>query len=516
MKTNIGLLLAKRAELNTHVEALVDHGTGRRFTFFELNQRANRCANAMKARGVRKGDRVAILMMNGTEFVESFFGLAKIGAVVVPINWRLVPDELEYILKNAGATVLLYGTEFAENVAELHARGAGATDLAVFVELGEPHQRQPFAESYDVLLDAASPELNEVDAVDDDLLFIMYTSGTTGLPKGSVHSHESFLWSVITFAITAELRFKDRYAIALPMFHVGALLPVVINVYRGATNVMLREFDPKVMWDLIGREQITATLAVPSMLNFMLLVPGFEAYDYSSLRWIISGATPVPVTLIERYAAIGIEVHQAYGLTESGGPACMISPDDALKRIGSTGKAFFHTEVRVVDEAGNDAPPGVPGELIVRARHIMKGYWRNPEATAETIRDGWLYTGDVAITDEDGFITIHDRTKDMIISGGENVYPAELENTIMGHPSVAEVAVIGIPSERWGESPLAVVVVKDGESLTEAQILKHCDGKLARFKLPKAAVFVEAIPRNPTGKALKRVLREQFPIRALE
>ncbi len=516
METNIGLLLAKRAELNTHVEALVDHASGRRFTFSALDERANRIANALRALGVRKGDRVAILMMNGTEFVESFFGLAKIGAVVVPLNWRLVPDELEYIVKNAGATVLLYGSDFFDNVGELHRRGLDATDLNLWIEVGGGERRHGFSACYDALLEAASPTPVAIDAVDDDLLFIMYTSGTTGLPKGSVHSHESFLWSVMTFTITAELRFKDRYAIALPMFHVGALLPVVINVYRGATNVMLREFDPKVMWELIERERITATLAVPSMLNFMLLVPGFERYDYSSLRWIISGATPVPVTLIERYAAIGIEVHQAYGLTESGGPACLISPDDALKRIGSTGKAFFHTEVRVVDEQGNNTEPGVPGELIVRGRHIMKGYWRNPEATAETIRDGWLYTGDVAIVDEDGFITIHDRTKDMIISGGENVYPAEIENTVMQHPAVAEVAVIGVPSERWGESPLAVVVAKSGQALSETDVLTHCEGKLARFKLPKRAVFVDAIPRNPTGKALKRVLREQFPDHASE
>ena len=234
------------------------------------------------------------------------------------------------------------------------------------------------------------------------------------------------------------------------------------------------------------------------------------------MRWIISGATPVPVTLIERYAEIGIEIHQAYGLTESGGPACLISPDDALVRIGSTGKAFFHTEVKVVDEHGEESAPGVPGELIVKGRHIMRGYWKNSEATAQAIRDGWLHTGDVAIADEDGFITIHDRLKDMVISGGENVYPAELENVIMQHRGVAEVAVIGMQSERWGESPFAVVVAKQGEALSAADILNHCDGKLARYKMPKGVTFIEAIPRNPTGKALKRVLREQFPGPAAE
>jgi acyl-CoA synthetase (AMP-forming)/AMP-acid ligase II len=511
--TNIGLLLAKRGALNTSVEALVDVAKGRRYTFGELDRRANRIAHVARARGIETGDRVALLMMNGVEYVESFFGLAKIGAVVVPLNWRLVPDELAYILANAGARMLVYGSEFAHNVAELHARGGGegGTEIRQWIEVGEAGARQPFAAHYESEVERASTAAPPLGARDDDLLFIMYTSGTTGLPKGSMHSHESFLWAVITFAVTAELRFKDRYAIALPAFHVGALLPMVINVYRGITNVVLREFDPVVMWRVFEAERINATLAVPSMLNSMLQVPSFERYDYSSLRWVISGATPVPVTLIERYAAIGIEVHQAYGLTESGGPACMISPDDALVRIGSTGKAFFHTEVRVVDERGGDAPPGVPGELLVKGRHIMKGYWRNPEATRETIRDGWLHTGDIAIADEDGFITIHDRIKDMVISGGENVYPAEIENVILQHPAVAEVAVIGVPSARWGESPFAVVVPKAGHDLTEADVLRHCDGRLARFKMPKGAAFIDAIPRNPTGKALKRVLRERFP-----
>lgn len=516
MDTNIGLLLAKRAEPNTHVEALVDVATGRRFTFYELDQRANRVAHAAASRGIGPGDRVALLMMNGPEFIEAFFGLAKIGAVIVPLNWRLVPDELPFILRNSGARMLLYGSDFSENVAALHARGPAATELTDWIEIGPADGRKPFAEHYDSLMEASSPGAPGLGGSDDDLLFIMYTSGTTGLPKGSMHSHESFLWAVITFAVTAELRFKDRYAIALPAFHVGALLPMVINVYRGITNVVLREFEPTVMWEVIETERITATLAVPSMLNFMLLVPEFRDYDYSSLRWIISGATPVPVTLIERYAEIGIEIHQAYGLTESGGPACLISPDDALVRIGSTGKAFFHTEVKVVDEHGEESAPGVPGELIVKGRHIMRGYWKNSEATAQAIRDGWLHTGDVPIADEDGFITIHDRLKDMVISGGENVYPAELENVIMQHRGVAEVAVIGMQSERWGESPFAVVVAKQGEALSAADILNHCDGKLARYKMPKGVTFIEAIPRNPTGKALKRVLREQFPGPAAE
>jgi acyl-CoA synthetase (AMP-forming)/AMP-acid ligase II len=274
----------------------------------------------------------------------------------------------------------------------------------------------------------------------------------------------------------------------------------------------MRAFDPALAWKLIRDEAITTGLAVPAMLNFMLQAhrstPGAEIPD--QLRWIMSGAAPVPVTLIEAYAELGIEIHQVYGLTESCGPACLISPDEALAKRGSTGKAFFHTDVRVVNERGEDVAPGEPGEVLIRGPHVMREYWNRPEATAETIRDGWLHSGDVATLDEEGFVYIQDRTKDMIISGGENVYPAEIENVLLSHPGIAEVAVIGQPSARWGESPLAVVVRADPALGAEA-VLDHCRGKLARFKLPRAVEFVDEVPRNPTGKVLKRVLRERFP-----
>ncbi|MEM7252693.1 MAG: long-chain fatty acid--CoA ligase [Pseudomonadota bacterium] len=510
MQNNIGLFLTKRAHTNPDLEASVDIATGRRFTYRSLNERANQIARAVQAKGLKKGDRVALLAMNGTEFIESFFGLAKLGIVVVPLNWRLVARELAYIINNAGAKMLIYSSEFSDQVSELYEEETDPLPVTQWVEIGPPQSRLPFADAYEPLLSDQPGDEVSVGAEGDDLLFIMYTSGTTGLPKGAVHTHETMLWAILTFSAGAELRFRDRYALALPLFHVGALLPLMVNVYCGITNVLLRQFDPKVMWETIERERVSVTLAVPSMLNFMLEVPQFQSYDYSSLRWAISGATPVPVTLIERFADIGIEVHQAYGLTESGGPGCIISPDDALRRIGSTGKAFFFTDVRVVDEQGVDVAPGKPGEVLIRGRHIMKEYWNNPEASAETIRDGWLHTGDVALIDEDGFITIHDRVKDMVISGGENVYPAELENVILSHPDVVEVAVIGQPSERWGESPFAVVVKRD-DALDEAALLMYCDGKLARFKMPKGVGFVDAIPRNPTGKALKWKLREAFP-----
>ncbi|MBT4690986.1 MAG: long-chain fatty acid--CoA ligase [Rhodospirillaceae bacterium] len=509
MLNNVGLYLGKRAHLNPNVEAIVDVATDRRFSFREVDERANAIANAMLAKGIKKGDRVAILMMNGVEFFECFMGLAKIGAISVPLNWRLVADELTYILKDAGAVALIYGGDFGAVVAEIHGRGDD-TDITCWIENSQGATQQLFADAYDDVLAGGSTQSPEITAGGDDDVFIMYTSGTTGLPKGAQHSHNTLTWALITANATWDMRPKDRYSIALPMYHIGALLPVALTAYTGATAVLMREFNPKLMWELIESERINSTLAVPAMLNFMLMVPDFDKYDLSSLRLITSGASPVPVSLIEKYRDIGVEIHQLYGLTEACGPGTMISAEDAMERIGSAGKGFFHTSVRVVNKAGDDVAPGEPGELLVKSAHIMKGYWNNPKATAETIRDGWLHTGDIALCDADGFITIHDRVKDMVISGGENVYPAELENVIMSCPGVADVAVIGQASERWGESPFAVVVRND-DNLAEADILKHCDGKLARFKQPKGAVFIDEIPRNPTGKPLKRILREQFP-----
>jgi O-succinylbenzoate-CoA ligase len=514
MRNNIGLLLTKRAALSPAMDGIVEVERGRRFSFATMNARANRTADALRGLGVGPGDRVALLLMNGVEFTETFFAITKLGAVVVPLNWRLVAEELAFILGDSGAAVLVYDEEFREVVRALHAR-AGETMLRHWVEVGRDAGRPEFAAAYDALQAVASDAEPAVGASDGDDAYIMYTSGTTGLPKGVVHTHESVLWACFTIALTADTRYRDRYAIVLPLFHVGALTPLVGNVHRGITCVLMRAFDPVKLYETIACERVNILLAVPAMLNFMLQVPDLDTYDCSNLRWIMSGAAPVPVTLIEAYAQRGIEVHQVYGLTESCGPACLISPEDAIAKAGSTGKAFFHTDVRVVDEAGNDVAPGTPGEVLVRGKHVMKGYWNRPEATAETIRDGWLHTGDVATVDADGYVFINDRKKDMIISGGENIYPAEIENVILAHPQVREVAVIGQTSAKWGESPLAVVVKKD-PTLTEADVVEWTRGRLAGYKRPRSVRFVDEIPRNPAGKILKRVLRERFPEAAAE
>jgi len=510
---NIGESLATRAFLNPGKEALYDVAAQQRFTFSELNARANRCCSALQALGCSRGDRVALLAYNGHEFIESFFGPSKAGMVLMPLNWRLTADELSFILKDGGAQTIIFDADFAPVVEKIRAMGDAGSDIRNWICIGDTVPG--FAVGYEALL-ADNSEAEPADkAGEDDNLFIMYTSGTTGHPKGVVHTHKTVFWALLTLVNTAETHLSDKYMVLLPLFHVGALTPMIASVYRGNTLVILRNFDPQKAWSLIETEQINTTLAVPAMLGFMLQVPDFQRFDWSSLRAITSGAAPLPVTIINAYMDLGIEVHQVYGMTETCGPACLIGPDDAKHKIGSTGKSFFHTRVRIVDSSGRELPRGEPGEIHVQGPHNMKEYWNRPDATAETVVDGWLHTGDIAVMDEDGFVTIQDRMKDMIISGGENVYPAEVENVLLSHPGIADAAVIGQHSAKWGESPLAVIVRKD-MALTEAQVLEHCQEKLARFKLPKHAVFVDEIPRNPSGKVLKRVLRDQYPGPAAE
>ena len=511
MKVNVGEILTRRARQNPTMEGVVDVASGRRFTYRETNERANRIGDALVRLGVRTGDRIGVLAKNGPEFLEAFFGCAKLGIVVVPLNWRLVPDELAFILNDSGATALLFDDDFTATVEDLHGRGDG-TALRHWIQIGTK-ARLGFAQGYEDVLAAASGDEPRILAEDGDLLHIMYTSGTTGLPKGAVHTQSSGYWSSVNGALTFDVRNGDRYQVCLPMFHIGALYPAQAMVHLGATNVILREFDPYVAWKVIDEERITGTLLVPAMLTFMLDIVDEVKPRHEHLRWAMSGAAPVPVTSIQAYTDMGIPLWQLYGLTESYGIGTASTAEQSVERPGTAGRGYFLSDARVVGPDLVDLPPMVQGEILLRGPHLMKEYWNRPEATAETLwqdpADGstWLRTGDAGVMDADGFVFVQDRIKDMLISGGENVYPAEVENVILGHPGVKEVAVIGIPSAKWGESPLAVVVRAD-DALTEADVIAWCDGKLGRFKMPKAVAFTDVIPRNPSGKVLKRVLRE--------
>ncbi|MCL4106641.1 UNVERIFIED_CONTAM: hypothetical protein GTU68_009775 [Idotea baltica] len=506
MKQNIGELLSKRADISRNVEAFVEFERDRRFTFLQLNQRCNRTANSLLAQGVKRGDRVATLLKNGIEFIETYYAIAKIGAVMVPVNWRLVVSEITYILNDSGAIALIYDDDFDSAVEQLESEKTNDNQATA----------PRFALDYNDLTREASADEPTISAGDDDLLFIMYTSGTTGHPKGVMHSHTGVLWSSLTSMSTSDMRGDDRFLLPMPMFHVGCLMPVSLLVHRGAAGIIMRDVDIDLMFKAIEQEQVSITMSVPALLQFMLISPQREHSDMSSIRWIATGASPVPLSLLKQYDDIGIALHQAYGLTESCGPGTLLLSHDAPNKPGSCGKPQMHTLARVVTDDGLDvaADNTQVGELILGGEHMMLGYWNNPEATAEAMRDGWLYTGDLCTIDEDGFITICDRKKDMIISGGENIYPAELENALAGCPEVQEAAVIGIPSEKWGETPLAIVVPSAGCQPTPESLKAYCKTNLAGYKVPQLYKLVDALPRNASGKLLKPQLREQFPDKA--
>jgi acyl-CoA synthetase (AMP-forming)/AMP-acid ligase II len=503
MLFNAGQVLSERARVSGPLEALVDAATGERCDFARLNRNANRLANALLARRLRPGDRVGCLMTNGPRYAEAYFACAKAGHLFVTLNWRLTAAELSWQLADSGATAVLYDAPQAELVEALRAGFPGVQWL--------PADAGPFAGEVGSATDAEPP----IVAGGADPLYMMYTSGTTGRPKGAVMSHAANLAWLACTVLAKDVRAGDRQVVVAPMFHIGGLGMVMTAIYRGMSSVLLRAFDPGVMWDTIARERITVFFAVPSMLAAMHQHPSRGRLDHSSLRSILCGAAPVPVALLEAYLDMGIEVLQIYGATETHGGICVLDAQHARRKIGSTGLPYFGIDVRVVDVDGRPVPPGVPGEVVTRGPHLISGYWQQPEATRSAIRDGWFHTGDIAEVDDEGFIYIKDRSKDMIISGGENVYPAEVEDALGRHPCVREVGVIGQPSDRWGESACAVIVKspdwQGDDAALEQELRALAQARLAKFKQPKAYVFVDALPRSPSGKVLKRVLRDEFP-----
>lgn len=501
MRINIGGLLTKRAAMTPDREGLVCEDIRR--TYKKLNDRANRLANAMKALGVNHGDRVGILALNEPEYFDMYFGLGKIGAILVPVNHRLAGPEIEYILSDCEAKVLVFGKEFAEVVDSIR-KDIAAKDLIAISD--DPPE---WAESYEAVIGEASEEEPEEEGGDDDTLTILYTSGTTGRPKGAMLTHTYYFWNSVNLMSTLGMDVGETTLIALPLFHIGALAGPPWIVHGGGKAVLLRTLDPKRFLELIQEEKVNGFGSVPQLLDFLKLVPGFEKYDWSSIRVILVYAAPVPVALIQEYAESGIKVRQLYGLTECN-TATVLDGENAIAKVGSCGKPFFHTEVRVVDDNDRDVGPEVKGEVLLRSPNMMKGYWNRPEETEAALKDGWLHTGDVGRLDEEGFLYIMDRKKDMIISGGENIYPAEIEDSLRHNPKILDVGVIGYPHEKWGEAVMAVVAVKEGETLTEAELLEWCQGKIGKFKIPKKVVFTDAIPRTPTGKILKRVLRDEY------
>ena len=485
----------------------------RTLTWSELDTRSNRVAQALAAEGVGAEDRIAFLDKNSIEYFELLLGGGKLNAVNVAINWRLAPREVAFIVNDAQAKVFVVGQEF---VSVLDAIEPELTTVKKVVVIGG-HERHQDYESWAGAHDAVDPG---VDSGPDDVAFQLYTSGTTGLPKGVMLTNSN-LFSLLG-TVLDEWLFDDTSVnlVAMPLFHIGGSGYATVGMYAGCHSVLLREVDPVAILKLIPEAGITNMFVVPAVLQFMLGAPNVSDIDFSKLRMILYGASPISVDVLARSIdTFRCAFIQAYGLTETTGAVVKLDAADHdptgpnAHRLRSAGRPMHGVELRIVDGDGNDVATGDVGEIWVRTGQNMKGYWNNPSATAGTITsDGWLKTGDAGFLDEDGYVYIHDRVKDMIISGGENIYPAEVENVLMSHPRIADVAVIGVPSEKWGETVKALVVPAGtgGERPDPDEVIAFCRERLAHFKCPTSVDFVEALPRNPSGKILKRELRAPF------
>ena len=483
---------------------------GRRITYRSLNERVNAIAKGLLDFGIKKGDVVAIHLYNCPEYAELTFAINKVGGIWLPVNWRLTGNELVYILNHSQAKILISEMEFYKTVASIKDQ---LPTVRHFIGVGK--DVPPGWTSYDDIVERnLGSEVPHAKVELNDLQRLMYTSGTTAYPKGAMITYGNLYWKNMAHIITMKLSRDERCLITGPMYHVGGMdLPLTSVMYLGgATAVILRRFVPVQILDAIQRERITAIFAAPAMLNVLFQERTFENYDVSSLRIVIDGAEKIPLPLVDKFAQLLPTTYllDGYGLTETvGGVTYMpLDRDIMTRKAGAAGKPIIGVRLRIVDDDGKDVPQGSPGEIALRGGQVFKGYWKSEEATAEAIKGGWFHTGDIGYLDEEGYLYIVDRKKDMIKSGGENIASAEVERVIYELPQVFETAVVGIPHPKWLEVPKAFIVLKEGQSLTEKDIIEHCTLRLAKYKVPKEIQFLSALPRNPSGKVLKRELRK--------
>jgi len=492
---------------------------GKRYTFSRLNKRVDRLANAFLKLGIGKGDRLAMLQVNCNQFVEAYFAAAKLGAIYVPLNFRAKENELTYMLNTAEASILLIGERYIELVTSLR---SNLTSVGHFISIESRHDGMLYYE--DMITSSAADEVvTEID--DDDTTILLYTAGTTGFPKGVMLSHNSFTVYVLENVTPADPELEERNILTVPLYHVAGIQAMMAAIYGGRTLVMERQFEAKEWMELVENEKANRAMMIPTMLKQLIDHPEFGEHDLSSLKVITYGAAPMSLEVIKRAldAFPGVSFINAFGQTETASTITTLGPEDhiisgtekekekKLRRLSSIGKPMSDVEMRIVDEDGRELPVGHVGEIVARGPRVMTGYWRDEEKTEKTIdKDGWVHTGDMGYMDEDGYFYLAGRATDMIIRGGENISPEEVEAALLTHSKVEEAAVIGIPDEEWGEQPRAIVVLKQGEVATAEEIMEYCRTNLSSFKRPRSVVFVNELPRNPMGKVLKRVLRELY------
>ena len=483
--------------------AIIDLDSGQHLTYGELETRSSNLAGYFQDLGVRKGERVAILSRNSPHFFELQFACGKIGGIGVPLNWRLTVPELEYILNDCAPKVLIYDVQFEAQAKKLKTLCNIEHLVAVDFDAKD---------AYDEIVEAPRSYTAEKLTL-DDVGMIMYTSGTTGHPKGAMITHGMNFINCVNLGIPTRISPNTVQLVVLPLFHTGGLNCYANPIlHAGGQLILMREFEPGAALKLLGDPElgISHFFAVPAPYQFMMQHPDFATTDLSRLEVAGVGGAPCAEAILNGWTERDVAMIQGWGMTETSPGGIGLDAADAARKIGSAGKPLMHTQVKIIDDKGNTLPHGEVGELLIRGPNITPGYWNNPEATAATFVDDWLKTGDAARFDDEGFVYIVDRWKDMYISGGENVYPAEIEDVLYGLSEVAEAAIIGVPDDRWGETGKAVLVLKPGKTLDSDAIIAHCLANLAKFKVPASVEFIDALPRNATGKVLKRVLRDRY------
>jgi acyl-CoA synthetase (AMP-forming)/AMP-acid ligase II len=491
----------------------------KRYTFSQLNERVNRLANGLLKLGVKKGERVAFLQVNCSQCVETYFAVAKIGAIYLPLNFRAREKELSYMLNTAEANTVIAGDRYIPLIESIRPEVKSLKNL---ISIEKKHEGFLYYE--DIISSSPADEVT-ADIDEHDTTILMYTAGTTGFPKGVMLSHNSFAIYVMDNVTPPDPESQETNILTVPLYHVAGIQAMMAAIYGGRTLVMERQFDAKEWMELVQREKANRAMMVPTMLKMLLDHPDFSKYNLKSLKVITYGAAPMPLPVIRKALEVfpGVNFINAFGQTETASTITALGPEDhvisgteeekerKLKRLASIGKPMPDIEMKVIDEQGNKLPAGEVGEILARGPRVMSGYWKDEEKTKKTIdKDGWVHTGDVGYVDEDGYYFLSGRSSDIIIRAGENISPEELENVIRNNPKIDDVAVIGVPDETWGEEPFAVVVLKKGVKATPEEVMEFCRQNLASFKRPRGVVFVDSLPRNPMGKVIKRELRDKY------
>lgn len=498
--SGIGSWPARRARGERDAVAIVFEDT--RYTFAQVLLRSTRLAHALRGHGVGRGDRVAYLGPNHPSIVEALFATGMLGAILLPLNTRLAAPEHDFVLRDGNPKVLIWSPSCAEVIKALEDRLTVPTLIVLDAAAGPAH-------GYEALLKAAPEAPIDEPVTLDDICMIQYTSGTSGLPKGVILTHGNVTWNCLNLLVDVDLAVQEVSLVVAPLFHTAGMNNSFLPPFlKGGTSILMSAWNPELALRLIESHRVTSMVGVPTIFQSMAQSSLWESTDLSSIRTLLCGAAPVPASLIERYRGRGLCFLQGYGLTETSPNATLLRPGDADK-VGSAGTPCFFSDLRIVAPDGSDAGTNIRGEVWTRGPNVTPGYWGLPDATRDAFEDGWLRTGDAAFFDEGGRVFVVDRIKDMFISGGENVYPAEVENVIYRHPAVSECAVVGVPDEKWGEVGRAFLVLKDGEQVSEGQLREFLATRLAGYKIPKVYTRLKALPRTASGKLLKRQLREQ-------